>query len=204
MDVPRRRGGWSVRDENKARLDEVMARYEKRLAEMRRRQQLAHELHDAFIDEFEQLADGAIRPAMEDVGAALKAHGHDYDISTTQGYTDTRGRMHRTQITMRVYPTGIQRSLFSSTSTPYVAFAADWLDKRIAVLEYTLLPLGASKTTPGNGRSGKRATRTLPQLTPSAIEREIVDVLTAVFGRDQMQDYRQGAASAGSGRERAG
>jgi hypothetical protein len=185
-----------LREENKARLDDVMARYEKRLAEIRRRQQRTHELHDVFIGEFEQLLDAAIRPAMDDVGAALRAHGHDYELSPTQGYTDTRGSMHRTQITMRVYPAGILRSLFSSTNTPYVAFAADWLDRRVAVLESTLIPLGTSKLAAGAGRSGKRSAYPLKELTPLLIEREIVDVLTAVFGRDRMQDYRRTVASA--------
>jgi hypothetical protein len=196
-----------VREENKARLDEVLARYEKRLAEMRRRQTLAHELHDVFIAAFEQILDGAIKPAMEDVGAALRAHGHDYELSPTQGYTDVRGRTHRTQLTMRVYPSGIPRSLFNSTSTPYVAFAADWLDRRVVVIESTLIPLGASKTPRGSGTWGKRGDYTLKQLTPHMIEREIVDVLTGVFGRDRMQGYRQDAADTAAtaeGRERAG
>jgi hypothetical protein len=193
-----------VREENKARLVEVLTLYEKRLAEMRRRQALAHEMHDAFITAFEQILDGAIRPAMDDAGAALRAHGHDYELSPTQGYTDIRGRMHRTQLTMRIYPAGIPRSLFISTSTPYVAFAADWLARRVAVLESTLIPLGASKLPRGNGTWGKRADYTLKQLTPHAIEREIVDVLTAVFGRERVQDDRQDAESAESARERAG
>lgn len=180
-----------------------MARYEKRLFEMRRRQERAREQHDAFIGEFEKAIDEAIRPAMEDVGAALRAHGHEYDIVATQGYTDTRGRAHRTQVTMHVYPAGIPRSLFNSTTTPYVAFAADWLDRRIAVLEYTLIPLGGSKLPHASPRSGKRAAHLLTDLTPSVIEREIVDVLTMVFGRDQMQDYRQTPVPATSGQARA-
>jgi hypothetical protein len=193
-----------VRDENKARLDEVMARYEKRLADIRRRQMRAQELHDSFIAELEQALDGAIRPAMDDVGAALRAHGHDYEISATQGYTDTQGRVHRTQLTMRVYPAGIQRSLFTSTSTPYVAFAGDWVDKRVAVLESTLLPLAASKLAPGNGRSGRRALYALKQLTPPVVEREIVDVLTDVFGPERMRDFRHALASTASDGERRG
>jgi len=175
-----------LREENKARLDDMMALHEKRLAEMRRRHELARELHDVFIEEFERLVDGAIRPTMNEVGGALRKHGHEYQISITQGYTDSRGHIRRTQITMLVYPAGIPRSLFSSTSTPYVAFAADWLDKRVVVLQYTLTPLGASRSALGNGKSGRRAAHTLKQLTRSAVEREIVDVLTEVFGREQM------------------
>jgi hypothetical protein len=169
--------GWRVRDENKMRLDDAMAGYEKRLVEMRRRHARAHERHDVFIAEFEQLIDSAIRPAMEDVGAALREHGHDCEISSTQGYSDTRGRTRRTQITFCVYPAGIERSLFCSTNTPHIAFAADWLDRRVAVLESTLIPVGAS-----DGRSGRRAAYTVKQLTREAIEREIVEVLADVIG----------------------
>jgi hypothetical protein len=191
-----------VRDENRARLDDVMVRYEKRLAEIRRRQMRTQELHDTFIDELEHMLDGTVRVTMEDVGAALRAHGHDFEISATQGYTDVRGRLHRTQLTMRVFPAGIQRALFTSTNTPYIAFAGDWMDKRVAVLESTVIPLAPSKVMPGNGRSGRRAVYSVKQLTPPVIEREIVDVLTDVFGLERVRDYRHAAASAASGRER--
>lgn len=178
------RRGWSVREETKARLDALMVRYEKRLVELHKRHELTRKQNDVFIGEFEQLIDGTIRPALEDVGAALRTHGHEYEISGTQGYTDFGGRMRSTQITMRVYPSGIQRSLFTSTSTPYVAFACDWLDKRVTVLESTVTPLVGSKAT--SGKSGKRGAFEIKQLTQPVIEREIVDVLAGVFGRERV------------------
>ena len=177
-----------MREDTKARLEVLMTRYEKWQATLRRRQELARRLYDVFITEFEETAKAAIRPAMEEVGGALRGRGHDYEICATQGYTDFRGRVRNTQIMMRFYPAGIERSLFTTTNTPYVAFAGDWLEKRIAVLESTLIPLGGWKAVAfaGNGKTGKRGTYTLKQLTPPVIEREIVDVLAGVFGRDRL------------------
>lgn len=184
------RGGVRVRDETKARLEALMARYEKRLAEIRKRQELTHKRHDAFIGEFERLVDETIRPAMEDVGAVLRSRGHEYEIATTKGYTDFDGRLHNTQITMRLYPVGIDRSLFVSTSTPYVAFASDWLDTRVTVQESTAMPVGNSKAPGNRGKSGKGAAYSLGQLTPAVVEREIVDVLAGIFGREWVREHR--------------
>lgn len=167
-----------------------MARYEKRLADVRKRQDLTHKRRDAFIGEFERLVDETIRPAMEDVGAVLRSRGHDYEIATTKGYTDFDGRTRNTQITMRLYPVGIDRSLFVSTSTPYVAFASDWLETRISVQESTAMPAGNAKAPGSRGKSGKGAGYSIGQLTPAAVEREIVDVLAGIFGREWVRDQR--------------
>jgi hypothetical protein len=179
-----------VREETRARLEAIMTRYEKRLAETRKRQELTRRRHDAFVVEFERLIEETIRPTMVDVGAALRGRGHDYEISMTQGYTDVDKQTHNTQITMRVYPSGIQRSLFTSTSTPFVAFVSDWLETRVTVQESTFAPASVTKTATAAGRSGRRAVFLLKQVTAPVVEREIVEVLAGIFGRDRVPDRR--------------
>jgi hypothetical protein len=179
-----------VREDTKARLEAALARYEKRLADVRKKQEIKHKRNDAFVAEFELLVEETIRPIMGDVGAALRQRGHGYELATTMGYTDFDGRMRHTQIMMRVFPAGVDRSLFTSTNTPYVAFVCDWLDAQVNVQESTLFPLGTSKQSPAAGRSGKRATYAIRQLTSPVVEREIVDVLAGIFGRDRVPDHR--------------
>jgi hypothetical protein len=179
-----------VRGETKARLETLMTRYEKWLADARKRQELTRKRHDAFIAEFERLIDETIRPTMDEVGPALRDRGHDYEIVATQGYTDTEGRSRTTQITMRLYPAGIQRSLFTSTSTPYVAFVSDWLDARVTVRDSVSAPGIVAKATAGAERSGKRAAYLIKQVTVPVVEREIVEVISRVFGRHRVPDRR--------------
>lgn len=61
---------------------------------------------------------------MGDVGAELRRRGHEYELAATLGYTDFDGRMRHPQITMRVFPAGIERSLFVSTNTSSEGAAA--------------------------------------------------------------------------------
>jgi len=172
------------------RLETLMTKYEKRLAEERKRHELIRKRHDAFVAEFERLTDETIRPTMEDVGAVLRSRGHDYDIATTQGYTDVDRRPRNTQITMLVYPAGIQRSLFTSTSTPYVAFVCDWPETRITVRQSVTTPGNVAKTSPAVDKSGRRAEYFVKQVTAPAVEREIVEALAGVFGRGPIPDRR--------------
>jgi len=179
-----------VREETRARLETLMTRYEKRLTEERKRHEATRRRHDAFIGEFERLIEETIRPTMEDVGAALRRRGHDYGIATTQAYTDVDRRPRNTQVTMQVYPAGIERSLFTSTSTPYVAFVCDWLQTLITVRQSVATPGGASKLSAGVEKPGKRAEYSFRQVTAPVVEREIVDVLGGVFGRGRVLDGR--------------
>ena len=167
-----------------------MARYEKRLTEERRRQDATRRRHDGFVGEFERLVDETIRPAMDEIGAALRRRGHDYEIATTQGYTDTDGRPRNTQVTMRIFPAGIPRSLFTSSTTPYVAFVCDWPEARVTVRESAAAPGGAGKISAGFAKSGKRAEYYVRQVTLPAVEREIMETLTGVFGRGRVLDGR--------------
>lgn len=171
------------------RLETLMTKYEKRLAEERKRHELIRKRHDAFVGEFERLTDETIRPTMEDVGAVLRSRGHDYDIAMTQGYTDVDRRPRNTQITMLVYPAGIQRSLFTSTSTPSVAFVCDWPETRITVRQSVTIPGNVAKVSSAD-KSGRRAEYFVKQVTAPAVEREIVEVLAGVFGRGPIPDRR--------------
>ena len=164
-----------------------MTRYEKRLAEERKRHELTQRRRDAFIAEFERLIDDTIRPTMEDVGAALRRRGHEYEIVTTQGYMDAERRSRSTQITMSVYPTGIQRSLFTSTSTPFVAFVCDWIEARVTVHESVTTPGRVAKTHTAE-KAGKRAAYTIKQVIAPVVERELVEMLVGVLGRERILD----------------
>jgi hypothetical protein len=180
-----------VREETRARLETLMTRYEKRLAEERKRHELTQRRRDAFIAEFERLIDDTIRPTMEDVGAALWRRGRAYEIVTTQGYMDAERRSRSTQITMSVYPAGIQRSLFTSTSTPYVAFVCDWLEARVTVRESVTTPGRVAKAHSGAEKAGKRSAYAVRQVTVPAVEREIVEMLAIVLGRERIPEVRE-------------
>ncbi len=179
-----------MREETRERLETLMARYEKRLADERKRHEANRRRHDVFVGEFERLIDDTIRPAMDEVGAALRHRGHDYEIATTQAYTDSDRRPRHTQVTMRIFPAGIQRSLFTSTATPYIAFVCDWLEARVTVRESAAMPAGPAKLPAAPEKSGKRADYYVRQVTPGAVEREIVDMLAGVFGRGRVLDGR--------------
>lgn len=164
-----------MREETKARLDALMASYESRRAEHRGRQSAARLRQDAFVAEFEQTTKDVIRPVMEDIGTSLRQRGHEYKITTTQGHHDSNGRYRETQITMRIFPGEIPRSLFTTTSTPLVAFASDRHQMRISVYGCTSSPIKG-------GWYGQRASFAAKQLTPNLVEREILEVLAGTFG----------------------
>lgn len=179
-----------MREETRTRLETLMTRYEKRLAEDRKRHETTRRRHDAFVGEFEQLIEDTIRPAMDEVGAALRRRGHDYEIATTEAYTDSDKRPRSTQVTMRFFPAGIDRALFTSTTTPYVAFVCNWLESRVTVRESAAHPGGAAKLPAALEKSGRRAEYYARQITPAAVEREIVEALAGVFGRGRVLDGR--------------
>ncbi len=165
-----------MKEETKARLDALLAVYESRRAELRKKRLAVHDRLDAFTAEFEQVGRDVIRPVMEDIGFALKERGHDYKIVTTHGHHDSKGKLRETQITMRIFPGEIPRSLFTSTSTPHVAFVNDRHQMRVSIYESTTSPIKG-------GRYGQKASLSARQLTPVLVEREILEVLTGIFGR---------------------
>ncbi len=165
-----------MKEETKARLDALLALYESRRTELRRKQSEASDRQDAFTTEFERVVREAVRPVMEDMGAALKQRGHDYKIVTARAHHDSDGKLRETQITMRIFPGEIPRSLFTSTSTPHVAFVSDRHLMRISIYESTTSPIRG-------GRYGQKASLAARQLTPNLVEREILEVLAGVFGR---------------------
>jgi hypothetical protein len=158
----------------KSQLDTLMDKYEQRLAEAKNRQEQIKSEEEAFLSEFKRLREEVILPTMEEVGNQLKARKHDYRILETEESVDGEGRVINAEITMNIFPSGIDRSLYTPQNTPSITFTAPRYKKRICVDGSNIMPKR-------EGAAGPRSEFKAEEINSALVEREVLGVLEEIF-----------------------
>lgn len=160
--------------EAKSRLDTLMDNYEKRLAEAKSRQKQAKSEEEAFLSEFKRLREEVIYTTMEEIGNQLKIRGHDYKISEGEESVDGEGKVINAEIAMNIFPSGVDRSLYTPQNTPSITFTAPRYKKRICVEGSNIMPKR-------EGAAGPRSEFKAEEMNRALVEREILGVLEEIF-----------------------
>jgi hypothetical protein len=120
----------------------------------------------AFLDAFVQKREGVIRPAMEEIGRAIKDKGHSYDIVTDDGARRGGPSIRFCMPMGAKYHTGYD--------CPGLEVVADRHAHRVRFQESTMIP------TRG-GHSGSAGEAPLDDVTPELIQEKILKVVAEVF-----------------------
>ena len=166
-----------MKEDNKKKLESLLNKYDERETAQKQEVQKVQEVRNKFLDGFDKLCADIIKPAMEEIGATLKAQGHDFKIGTQQEKKDDKGVLLDARITMNIFPKGKGSPHGYSSSPPaHVMFFADKYKEEIGVHENNIVPSGGSGSAGGKGKK-----YTLTTLTKEAVEEEIVDSLGKIL-----------------------
>jgi hypothetical protein len=160
--------------ETETTLQTLLDKYDSKQSQARLLEERMRAEQEAFVADFERLADDVMRPAMEAIGIVLRERGHDFEISARSERTDRQGRLLDARITLSVYPSGIARDRYTPLNTPQVSFVCDRRARKIRVHDVTFMPTGT-------GRASSRGEWTADRMTPAFAERAILDFLKEIL-----------------------
>jgi len=155
-------------------LQTLLDKYDSKQSQARQFEDRMRADQEAFVVDFERLADEVMRPAMEAIGLVLRERGHDFDISARTERLDRQGRVLDARITMSVFPSGVARDRYTPLNTPQVSFVCDRRARKIRVHDVTFMPTGT-------GRASARGEWTVDRMTPGFAERAILDFLKEIL-----------------------
>ncbi len=165
-----------MKKETKLTLDNLMNKYQQKLAEAKEEKEKVRSAEDVFLSAFKRLRKEVIRPVMEDFGKQLKARSHEYQITEEEESLDREGRIFDARITMFIFPVDIDRSAYRSGNTPSISFIASGHKKKIGVHASNILP------TRGGSAGPRGSELDLEEVTDDLVEQEILKVLKEIFG----------------------
>jgi len=125
---------------------------------------------DAFRERFKALEDAVIFPAMREVGEALRARGHDYEMGEgTVAQGGASGDEVTARMAFRIDWQGMDaRGAFD---TPFVLFYPDCAAGLVRVMRLAASPHHGTTSGPGSKAYG------LEDITPAAVQAELMEVL---------------------------
>ena len=166
-------------DENKQILDKLMGQYGDNVDELKSRKEAEKELCETFAKSFNELKHNVIWPVVVDVGNQLNQYGHDFSISEDTDFLDATAKYHPSNITIYIYPSITDKTMYTPETTPYIAFMADKYSRKVSILVSTMMP-------DGSGVFGTYGSFDLDKITKEFVEKEIVNVLkdTLIFHKE--------------------
>jgi hypothetical protein len=167
-----------VKEETKKRLANLLTRYDEEQSEARKNAQATKTEQEELLNSFGQLRQKVIRPVMEDIGAVLKTHGHDYKIVEEDASTDDQGKQKDALISMYIFPSGAgaKATTIELCNFPRISFSPDSYWRRVIVHSSNMTP------TRG-GSSGGRGEYSVSQVTSELVEKELVKLLEEVLNK---------------------
>lgn len=142
------------------KIERLLKKYADDRKQLLERQAKVATAREAFAAEFSRIRVECIRPTMEDLGAAIKKGGHDYDILDNDK-----------KITMRVFRDGRERWRNNTFGVPQISFTGLTEDRQVL-----LSPEGDMAKA-----SEKPKRFRLEEITTATVEKEISDVLDRIF-----------------------
>ncbi len=169
-----------MNEEDKSHLESIMNKFEKKLAKSTDAKEQRQSEENVFYSEFKRLRTQVIRPAMEDIGSALKARGHNSEISEVGDERSKRDA----KITMSITIGGVPSSAYAPENTVSISFSH---------AGHTTISVQAS--TPIRNRSGfarSRGNYAVSEITTELVEKRILEVLEEVFAQDSNELAKRG------------
>lgn len=157
-------------DENKKELDNIMNRFGSDFEGLQAKKTQEKAEQDEFVKEFMRLKKEVIWPAIVDVGNQLNEYKHDFHVSEENEFVDATANFQPASITLNIYPSSLDKSMYKPESTPYISFIANRYAKKIGIMVSTMMP--------GEGGAiGSHGEYESSQISRELVEKEIVSVL---------------------------
>jgi hypothetical protein len=156
-----------MKDSNRTKLDEILSRHDRRMAENAQREVNEAKAKEDFVRTFLEHCMSIIRPAMMEIGEVLKAKGHDYKIIdhlTKKG--DSADMM---KIDFQVFNNNNRN--YSAIEIPYISFTADKSARNIRIDE-----TAKETSSPRDDR-----VMTMEQMTSDNVQSRILRVVDYAF-----------------------
>lgn len=163
-----------MNEQTKNQLDNILNQYDKKQAEVQEVKERKQTEEEIFLEEFRRIRQNVIRPVLENIGNQLKSRGHDYEIEEPKNTTDAQGRELPPRIGMKIYPSGVERSVYRSDSTPNISFVAHTSRKNIYTHVSTMQPNRG-------GSAGARADLELNEINTETVETHVLKAISDIF-----------------------
>jgi hypothetical protein len=157
-----------MKKEDELHLESILKSFEQKLADSKDAKDLQQSKDDAFYIEFDRVRTEVIRPAMEDIGAQLKARGHGCEISEA----GDEKRKRDAKITMSI-TIGARTSTYAPEHVVSISFAR---------AGHTSIAIHAA-TSVKTRRAfvGPRGNYAASEITTDLVQKTILEVLGEIF-----------------------
>ena len=164
-----------MRDDNKSALESLLAGYDDKVAaEKADAKNRAGRVHD-FEAAFAALCTATIRPAFEEFGRALEAHGHHFRVIERERYIDLDGKIRRSAIELEIRPkSGGEYRYDAVRSTPSMSVTSYPEREELVFIERKASPSSGEHAFP---RGSCRPDR----LSKELVEEHLISVAKEIF-----------------------
>ena len=164
-----------MKNDIKSKLETLLDNYEKKQLEEEIKQEQIQTAKEIFLENFKELMENVIRPAMEDIGEILEQKGHQYNIAEQEYSIDRKGFIKEAHIEFNVFPTG-KTEKFRFDNHPSVSFATDTGSLIVEAHGSYVMP-------EVRGEKYHLGTYELSEISGDLVEKEILDILIKAFNR---------------------
>ena len=165
----------SVRRQDKSALEGLLDSYDDKVAA----EEVAERGRDRDIREFEEafaeVCGSAVRPALEEFGRALEAHGHHFRVIERERYIDLNGRIRRSAIELEIRPkSGGERRYDADQSTPSLSVTSYPESEEVMFIERKASASSGEHEFP-------RGTCRIDQLSKELVDGHLIAVAAEIF-----------------------
>ncbi len=160
----------NVKDE----LSALLQKHDKLKESQKVKEGMQQDARDKFLSDFKQVCETVIRPVMEEIGAQLKQHGHDFKIVIVEPTSEKGMPSKSACITMEIFHEGIPRHEYYQTPGPNIYFMVDDYKQ--------LIVNGWSNIGPrSGGMGGPRGNYELKKIDATTVENIILEAIKTMF-----------------------
>lgn len=156
-----------MKDSNRSKLDEILSRHDRRMADNAQREVDEAKAKEEFIRAFLERCMSVIRPAMMEIGEVLKSKGHDFKIVDNL----TRKLDGSDVLKIEIQIVNNNNRNYSATEIPHISFSADRTARKVRIDE----------TTKDTSSSRDDRAMTMEQMTTDIVQGRILRVVDYAF-----------------------
>ncbi len=161
-----------MKSETQDKLQGIFDKYRAKQAEILKVQEKLRSEREIFLQGFEKKIKEIIRPIFKEIGESLKSQGQGYEVTHRREAFDSHGNIMSARIQLEIFPDG-QRA--QPGERPFISFIANSVQKEIWTYVSTMMP--------GHGGcAGQRNAYSLDEVTPEAVEEEVLYLVANCFG----------------------
>lgn len=153
-----------MKSETRDKLQGIFNKYLEKQVEMLKAQETLRSEREIFLQAFEKKIKEVIRPIFKEIGESLKSQGQGYEVTHRREAFDSHGNIMSARIHLEIFPDG-QRA--QPGERPFISFRRTYV----------------STMMPGHGGcAGQRNAYSLDEVTPEAVEEEVLYLVANCFG----------------------